>query len=75
MELTKGREYDFANKISNYFKPYLLQILHWLVFSLLKFKNKPYKFLFVMGHIRSGSSLLMHILATNPEIIGYGRLQ
>lgn len=30
------------------------------------------KWLFVIGHMRSGSSLLVHILNTNPEIIGYG---
>jgi hypothetical protein len=28
--------------------------------------------LLVVGHMRSGSSLLVHILASNPEIIGYG---
>lgn len=33
-------------------------------------KNQDY--LFIMGLPRSGSSLLMHILASNNEIIGYG---
>jgi hypothetical protein len=28
--------------------------------------------LLVYGHMRSGSSLLVHILNTNPEIVGYG---
>ena len=33
---------------------------------------KPYKILFILSHMRSGSSLLTHILNSNPEIIGYG---
>ncbi|NEP14661.1 MAG: sulfotransferase [Symploca sp. SIO2C1] len=32
----------------------------------------PYKILFLLGHMRSGSSLLSHILVTNPEIVGFG---
>lgn len=36
------------------------------------FRSKPYKALFIFSHMRSGSSLLTHILNTNPEIIGFG---
>ncbi|MGH2413856.1 MAG: sulfotransferase family protein, partial [Microcystaceae cyanobacterium] len=32
----------------------------------------PYRILFILSHMRSGSSLLTHILNSNPEIIGYG---
>lgn len=35
-------------------------------------RNNPYKILFLLSHMRSGSSLLTHILSSNPEIIGYG---
>jgi hypothetical protein len=28
--------------------------------------------LFIMGHMRCGSTLLLHILLTNPRLIGYG---
>ena len=38
----------------------------------LFFQNKNQKQLFLMGHPRSGSSLLMHILTSNNEIVGYG---
>lgn len=31
-----------------------------------------YKWLFVLGHMRSGSSLLVHLLNSNPEVLGYG---
>ncbi len=31
-----------------------------------------YKILFLLSHMRSGSSLLSHILVTNPEIAGFG---
>lgn len=30
------------------------------------------KWLFILGHMRSGSSLLVHLLNSNPEVLGYG---
>lgn len=39
------------------------------------FRKKPYQLIFLMSHMRSGSSLLTHILCSNPEIIGYGETQ
>lgn len=36
------------------------------------FRSQPYRFLLLLSHMRSGSSLLTHLLTTNPEIIGYG---
>jgi hypothetical protein len=30
------------------------------------------EWLFVLGHMRSGSSLLVHLLNSSPEILGYG---
>ncbi|MBV1922556.1 MAG: sulfotransferase [Flavobacteriaceae bacterium] len=36
------------------------------------FQKKNQKHLFLMGHPRSGSSLLMHILTSNNEIAGFG---
>lgn len=38
----------------------------------LKSFRQPFKYLFVFAHMRSGSSLLTHILNTNPEIVGFG---
>jgi hypothetical protein len=43
--------------------------------SSISFRKEPYKFVFLMSHMRSGSSLLTHILCSNPEIIGYGETQ
>lgn len=40
-------------------------------YSIL-FKPQPYRILLILSHMRSGSSLLSHILNSNPEIIGYG---
>jgi hypothetical protein len=40
----------------------------WKIF----FQKRNQKQLFLMGHPRSGSSLLMHILTSNNEIIGFG---
>lgn len=38
----------------------------------IKLRKEPYKYIFILGHMRSGSSLLVHILNTNPDICGYG---
>ena len=38
----------------------------------ISFRKNPYRFLFILGHMRAASSLLSHILTSNPEIIGYG---
>lgn len=38
----------------------------------IAFRRTPYRILFILSHMRSGSSLLTHILNSNPEIIGYG---
>lgn len=35
-------------------------------------KKEPYKVIFILSHMRSGSSLLTHLLISNPEIKGYG---
>ncbi|MEM8805313.1 MAG: sulfotransferase family protein [Cyanobacteria bacterium P01_G01_bin.38] len=35
-------------------------------------RPKPYRFLLVLSHMRSGSSLLTHLLSANPDVIGYG---
>ncbi|MEO1094863.1 MAG: sulfotransferase family protein [Cyanobacteria bacterium J06638_28] len=35
-------------------------------------KKRPCRVLWILSHMRSGSSLLTHILNANPEIIGYG---
>ncbi|HAG85691.1 MAG TPA: sulfotransferase family protein [Cyanobacteria bacterium UBA12227] len=38
----------------------------------VRLRTKPYRILFILSHMRSGSSLLTHLLNSNPEIIGYG---
>ncbi|MEO1404179.1 MAG: sulfotransferase family protein, partial [Cyanobacteria bacterium J06635_1] len=35
-------------------------------------RPSPYRFLLVLSHMRSGSSLLTHLLTANPDVIGYG---
>ena len=34
--------------------------------------SRGMRWLFVLGHMRSGSSLLVHLLNANPEVLGYG---
>ena len=38
----------------------------------VRFRKDPYQYLFILSHMRSGSSLFSHILNSNPQIIGYG---
>lgn len=50
-------------------KQYLKNIV---VFVWSLFSKKQPKRLFIISHMRSGSSLLMHILSSNAEILGWG---
>lgn len=38
----------------------------------LKSGWRPEKFIFILSHMRSGSTLLTHLLVSNPAICGYG---
>ncbi len=38
----------------------------------VRWRSRPYCPLLILGHMRSGSSLLVHLLTSNPEILGYG---
>jgi len=38
----------------------------------IRWRSRPYRPLLILGHMRSGSSLLVHLLNSNPEILGYG---
>lgn len=40
----------------------------------MKRKRDRMRFLFIMSHMRSGSTLLLHILASHPEITGFGEM-
>ena len=42
--------------------------------SLYRLKSgwRPEKFIFILSHMRSGSTFLTHLLASNPAISGYG---
>jgi hypothetical protein len=35
-------------------------------------RREPYRLLFIISHMRAGSSLLTHLLVSHPEIFGYG---
>lgn len=41
----------------------------------LKALRPSFKYLFVFAHMRSGSSLLVHILNSNAQIVGYGEMK
>ncbi len=41
-------------------------------FNKILLRKKPYKFIFILSHMRSGSSLLTHILVSNHAVIGFG---
>jgi hypothetical protein len=61
---------DTKNEIIRKYFEYRIQTPHD-PYSVL-FRPQPYRVLFILSHMRSGSSLLTHILNSSPEIIGYG---
>lgn len=49
----------------------------WTTFRMvsrtsLALRSTDYRYLFILGHVRSGSTLLSHILAAHPDIVGAG---
>ena len=51
--------------------PFLIPFRAISRLSLLLNRHK-YRYIFILGHMRSGSSLLAHILADNAEVAGAG---
>jgi hypothetical protein len=40
----------------------------------LMLSRRKYRYVFILGHVRSGSTLLSHILASHPEFVGAGEM-
>ena len=40
----------------------------------LQLSQRKYRYIFILGHMRSGSTLLAHILASHPNIAGAGEM-
>lgn len=47
-----------------------LASLHRAAYGAIR--GEPHRTLFVFGHVRCGSTLLVHLLDTSPEVFGYG---
>jgi len=41
-------------------------------YSSARRAGRPYEFVYILSHMRSGSSLLTHLLVSNPDICGFG---
>lgn len=54
-----------------YEKDAIERILSIYYNSLLKYR-KPYQYIHLLSHLRSGSILLSHILLSHPDITGFG---
>jgi hypothetical protein len=59
-------------KIRNKILHYYSKILQKYFELLLSLKLAPQKRIIILGHMRSGSSLISHILFNHPEILGFG---
>lgn len=59
------------NKLVDWARESLRQVAYAYYTQIMRLR-KPYQYLLVLSHMRSGSSLLTHILASNPAIAGYG---
>jgi hypothetical protein len=40
----------------------------------LKSLRPPFKYIFILSHMRSGSTLLVHLLSSHPKIAGFGEV-
>lgn len=57
---------------SRIFRDILKKGAREFLLSQLRVRRAPLRYLFVLGHMRSGSSLLLHILGSHPEIRALG---
>jgi hypothetical protein len=71
-KIQKLRESVLTLKTRATYKYYQFRINTIQDSSRIRFRKNPYRIIFIFGHMRSGSSLLVHLLNSNPEIIGYG---
>lgn len=70
-----GTQTNISTRIGNALPPGVKDRLLTGIFSaygLLAGTRPPYEYLFLLSHVRAGSSLLSLILGNNPGICGYG---
>jgi len=48
------------------------KVLKIYYMTRIRLRKAPFRYIFIDSHMRSGSTLLAHILFSNPDIIGYG---
>jgi hypothetical protein len=57
-------------------KPFVEELNRKLLYAYylmqMKLRKEPYRYIFILSHMRSGSSLLIHLLNANPDISAYG---
>jgi hypothetical protein len=71
-KIQKFRESIRSLKTNVIYKYYQFRIYKIQDPYQIRLRKSPYRIIFILSHMRSGSSLLAHILNSNPEIIGYG---
>jgi hypothetical protein len=64
----KGSSISLRSLIGKLLKP----VAYSYFVVRLKMRSKPHDFILMLSHMRSGSSLLTHILNANPEVAGFG---
>jgi len=67
---------DISSKLRKRIKTRIKNVVNTIINGYVSLriqaKREPYKFLFILSHMRSGSTLLIHILNTSSEISGFG---
>jgi hypothetical protein len=53
-------------------KPFAVAALYAAAKAVLIIRRPRYRFILVLGHMRSGSTLLTHILTSHPDFVGFG---
>lgn len=60
-----------ANDVSTPIEQLAKKLICGYYSSIMRFREQ-YEFIHILSHMRSGSSLLTHLLISNPDICGYG---
>ena len=62
----------YYRQLRKSFQDYIYNLASQYYSYRISTRREPYNFIFILGHMRSGSSLLVHLLNTHPDIIGFG---
>ena len=71
----RKESFQFTNKLRNLVRRLAKRVANRYYNVRLSLREEPLQVIFILGHMRTGSSVFCHILNENKEVTGYGETQ